>query len=358
MDSAHLGGAHRSGDGNGFHCGLHPIHSLDIALQVRLAVEGQQGGYALGNGLGGHHLHGLVGQGVDMVGGRNDVLVIGQDDDLVRGHLLHSLEHVLGAGIHGLPSGNYSGHPQALEDLGEPVSGGHGHDADIGLRRLVSLQPEEVLVLLVHVADAHLVHGAQRGDMMDNLARIQGMDVNPDGGVVADHYQGLPLLLQLALQSFQVKLTSLEQELGAVAVRLFVLGHHLRRPAHQGSAAGDHIGLAGLELLGVTLEIVEDALQNGIKPLSAGIHHPGLLEDIEEIGGVGYRFVGGVDHSLHDRYHIPGAAGDMLAGGGGGVFGHGEDSPLHGVVYPLVGRGGRLLQGIGKLVAGEGLFPV
>ena len=70
----------------------------------------------------------LVGQGVDLLGHRDDVLVVGQDHDLVGRRRLDRLEQLGGRRVHRLAAGDDALHAERVEDAADAVAGGHRHD--------------------------------------------------------------------------------------------------------------------------------------------------------------------------------------------------------------------------------------
>ena len=120
---------------------LHGVHGVQrlgqgsgVFLDASLGGKAQHGGNALGNGLGGNDHHGLGGQGVHLLGGHDDVLIVGQDKDGLGGNLVHRLQDVLGAGVHGLAAGDDLINAQILEHVRKTRAGADGDDAQRLLR--------------------------------------------------------------------------------------------------------------------------------------------------------------------------------------------------------------------------------
>ncbi len=66
---------------------LHHVDGVGVLGGVR--VEVQHSGDALGNGAGGQHDHRAVRQLLGLLGGHNDVFVVGQHKHRLGGHALH-----------------------------------------------------------------------------------------------------------------------------------------------------------------------------------------------------------------------------------------------------------------------------
>ena len=120
---------------------LHGVHGVQrlgqgsgIFLNTSLGGKAQHSGDALRNGLGGNDHHGLGGQGVYLLGSHDDVLVVGQDKDSLGRHLVHRLQNVLGAGVHGLAAGDDLIDAQILEHVREARTGADGDNAQRLLR--------------------------------------------------------------------------------------------------------------------------------------------------------------------------------------------------------------------------------
>ena len=62
------------------------------------------------------HFFGLIGR-------HDDVLVVGQDDDLIGGQVLERVQNILRGGVHGLPAFDDGGHAQAGKDAAQPCAG-------------------------------------------------------------------------------------------------------------------------------------------------------------------------------------------------------------------------------------------
>ena len=72
--------------------------------------------------------HRAVGVGVDLLGHGDDVLVVGQDHDLLGRHRLDRGQQVGGRRVHRLAAGHDALHAEAVEDALDAVAGGDRHD--------------------------------------------------------------------------------------------------------------------------------------------------------------------------------------------------------------------------------------
>ncbi len=152
------------------------------------------------------------------------------------------------------------------------------------------------------------------------------------------------------------------EELGAVAV-LDVL--HLHQVVGKDAAAcvgGGELGLV-LGALGggddvLTVEHLAHALEDDQDALAAGIHHAGLFQDGQLVGGIVQGPLGGGQHQIPQLGHIGDLAGPGLLRGNAG---HRQDGALGGLHDGLVGglhalfQGGDQIIGAGLLLALEGL---
>src|SRR5699024_11042802 len=88
------------------------------------------GGDALGHGAGGddHHFPALN-EAHALLGGHDDVLVVGQHEHGLGGGAGDLPQNVLGGGAHGLTAGDDAVHAQVPEHGGQAAAGTHGHHA-------------------------------------------------------------------------------------------------------------------------------------------------------------------------------------------------------------------------------------
>ena len=123
------------GDLAGAHVGKALHHGGGVVRLVGVGVGGQHGGDALGHRLGGQDDHLLVlTQGDGLLGGHNDVFVVGQDVDDPSRSGVDGLEDVLGGGIHGLTASHQLIHSQVPEHGLQSGPGADGHIAELLLR--------------------------------------------------------------------------------------------------------------------------------------------------------------------------------------------------------------------------------
>ena len=120
-------------------------HGVGVGVDVGLGVVGEQGGEALADAPGGHDAHRLGRLRVDLLGHRDDVLVVRQDHDLVGRAGLDGGEQVGGRRVHGLAAGDDPLHAEAVEDPPDAVADGDGDDRGGdglgGVGRLVDRPP-------------------------------------------------------------------------------------------------------------------------------------------------------------------------------------------------------------------------
>src|SRR3972149_3053701 len=211
------------------------LHGLDIDLQGGLVVQGQDGGHPLGDAGGGDHLYLLLGQGAGLLGGEDNIGVVGQDDDPVRGDGLNGRGELPGAGVHGLPPRDDGGGPQALEDLEQALPRDHHYcgQGQGGGPGMAHLQIGPVLVIHIPYLDG-VEHPLTDGRAQD-LPGVKGVDVDPEVLLIPHHHQRLPLFFQLLAEPLRVQLFPFQKELGAVAIGFFLF----RLGDNDGDAGGD-----------------------------------------------------------------------------------------------------------------------
>src|SRR5699024_1208743 len=91
-------------------------------------VHHHQSGDALGHCLGGQDHHLLAfGKGHTLLGGHDDVAVVGQHEDDFRRSGINLLHNIVGGGVHGLTAANDTVSAQIPEYSGQAVAGGYRH---------------------------------------------------------------------------------------------------------------------------------------------------------------------------------------------------------------------------------------
>ena len=202
----------------------------------------------------------------------------------------------------------------------------------------------EIRVLLVHVLDLDLVQGAELDHEMQQVAGVQRVDVHPHLVLVTHQDQGLTALLQLDPQLVRVQLVGFQNEIGAVAVSLFlaVVVDDRRRPA-RGEVAQDDLRLVGIQRVTLSPEVAQRTFQQGVVTLPPGIHHAGVTQHRQQVRGVGHRNSGALDDAAH-QFHQVGGLRDRGAPGLGGLPSDGQDGALNGIGHPLTRGHRRLFQ--------------
>ena len=106
---------------------LHHVGGVFVLGGVRVKVEHSCD--ALGNGAGGKHDDSAVRNALGLLGGHNDVFVVGQHKHRLGGHALHSGHDIGRGGIHRLPAGHHGVSAKVGEDGLEALACGDGHEA-------------------------------------------------------------------------------------------------------------------------------------------------------------------------------------------------------------------------------------
>ena len=101
-------------------------HRGGVLVGRRLGVVHDQRRQRLGHRARRHDEHGLGGERVDLLGDRDDVLVVRQDHDLLGVDVLDRVEQFGRRRVEGLAAGHDALHAKIAEQLGEAVAGAHG----------------------------------------------------------------------------------------------------------------------------------------------------------------------------------------------------------------------------------------
>ena len=175
-------------------------HAGGVGVEVGLGVVGQKRGEALADAPGGHDRDRLGRLAVDLLGHRDDVLVVRQDHDPIGGAGLDRGEQVGGRRVHRLAAGDHPLHAEAVEDPPDAVADGHGDHRGGrrlgGVRRLVEAGAAgdplddpalllELLDLLEQVGDPDLLGAAGVDGRLDGGADVVGVDVAVPDAVAA-----------------------------------------------------------------------------------------------------------------------------------------------------------------------------
>jgi len=189
------------GDLHGVHSGQSLGQSLFVFLHSAVGIETEHSSNALGNGFAGDHHHVLFGQSVHLLGGHNDVLVVGQHEHGLGRHFVHSLQNILGAGIHGLTAGNDAVYAQITEYGSKTVAGAYGHYAQrlfrlcdgglCGCRLGFLLVHHFFCVLQAHIFDLYRDERAVVHSLVKGFARVVGVDVDLDDLVVVHQHKAV-----------------------------------------------------------------------------------------------------------------------------------------------------------------------
>ena len=99
------------------------IHRLRVIIKRSVLVQSQQRGDPLRDGPRWHNSNLFVAHLSRLLSCHQDVLVVGQDDHLVRRCAVHRIEDLCGTGIHRLPAFHNRRRAKAVEDIGHPLAG-------------------------------------------------------------------------------------------------------------------------------------------------------------------------------------------------------------------------------------------
>ena len=198
------------------------LHGAEVLIAAPLGPKRDHRGDALGHAVRFDDMQLLLGQPHDLLGGGDDVAVVGQQEDFVVRDRFDGREHVLRAGIHRLAAFDDRVHAQALEDLDQAAPRDHRDEADTvgacgtGARRGAS-GLEDAAVLRRHIADVELQQLAVAPREVDHAGRVVGVHVHLDELGLTDHEHRVAERFDLAADQLGVQVVALDQELRAVA---------------------------------------------------------------------------------------------------------------------------------------------
>ena len=190
------GVAHRPGHLAGDDPGGRRRHRLDVGFGVRRRVVGQERREALHDRLGGDHPHRLRAELVHLLGDRADVLVVGQDHDLLGVEGIDDLQDLRSRRVHGLPARDQVVDAERPEDPPDALA---GHDCDHvcggdraepllerGVARVLA-DPPLFFDLVGQVGDPDVAGPAAVERRLDRRSDVVGVDMAVPGAVAADH---------------------------------------------------------------------------------------------------------------------------------------------------------------------------
>ena len=212
----------------------------------------------------------------------------------------------------------------------------------------------------MHVLDLEVGQIAVLDGLGQDLAGVGGVDVEVDDVIVldADHAVAVGLGKGAHLGGAGPVLL-VDEELGAVAV-LDVL--HLHQVVGKDAAACVGGGELGLVLGGLgggddalAVEHLAHAFKDDQDALAPGVHHAGLFQHGQQVGGVVQGALAGGQDQIPQLVHIGDAAGAGLLRGDAG---HRQDGALGGLHDGLIGGLDALFQGDDQVLGAGLLFAL
>ncbi len=322
-------------------------------------VEVQQRGNALRNGARGEHHHRAVGNALRLLGGHDDIFVVGQHEYGFCGNALHRGDNIRGGGVHRLPARDDGVRAEIGEDVLQALARGHGHktigavviDGGVGkaaahargLGRGLLFQALALRLprkkLLVHVLDFKVRQIAVLQRMADDPAGIGRVNMTVDHLVVLNDDNTVAVALQKGAQLAAAGAgVFVYQKLRAIAVLDILHLHQVIGVNTLSRAAGGKLGaLFHRFARGHNLAVAqyrEHALKDIHKALPARVHNAGLFQHGQLFGRVLQRALRRGAHQLPQLYFIGNAAGGGLLAGHAR---HGEHRALGGLHHGLVG---------------------
>ena len=304
--------AHGLGDLAGHHVAGGVGHGRGVALEPGLGVVGEEGGEALAHTPGRHDGDGLGRLRVHLLGHRDDVLVVGEDHDLVGGARLDRGQEISRRRVHGLATRDHALDAEAVEDPLDAVAHGDGDhgggDGLGGVRGLLdgpaagnAIQDPSLLVealdLLEEVGDADLLRPTGVDGGLDGGPDVVGVDVAVPDAVATDHDDGIPDAGPHVLERRDRLVGCLEEVHHLVAEVADTVGAGRGLPVrHDRAVVGRDRRLGDAS----AVDDVEQDVEQQQEPAPARIDHPRLLQDRQQLGRVGEGLrsppAGGVQH--------------------------------------------------------------
>ena len=336
---------------------LHVVERVDhvglVLLEARLGAERERRRKALRHVLGGDDVDGaVIDERLRLLRRQNDVLVVGEDEHVLRIDLLHRRRDVGSGGVHRLPAFDDAVDEEILEDVADALTRADGEHALILLFRLdLGFQGA---VLFEHVLDLGPIELAQLQRVGESDAGAVGMHMHLDhfeiadaDDAVADVHQVFPELIDIGKRGalFQID----DEEFRAVG-ELDVAEVH-----------ADDIGIVaevrlGLLLDGLRLHFGRDLLahdgsleaaHDGHEAHAARVDDARLLQNGKKFGGHGKRPVALRDDRGDERFEI-----FILARHLDGELAHeahdGKDGAFLGDGDGVIGNFGALFHRLGK----------
>ena len=186
-----------------------------------------------------------------------------------------------------------TGRAEIDEHTLDTLAGRDGHHRKIDLlTRRIAVAFHELLVLVIHVLDAHLVERTVAHAHAEQRTWVIGVRVHPYRAVVADDHRRSGQRHHTLAHGVHVHRFALDDELGAVPVHLLlgVLEELLAdaRPVH-GARRGRRYHQVGFR----ALQKRERTRHERDHALAASVHHARLLEDGKLLRRVGQRTLRG-----------------------------------------------------------------
>ncbi len=332
------------------------LHRPRVTDGIAAGVEGDHGRETDGDGRRGDDGDVPRAHAGGLLGGENDVAVVGQHHDLFGAQGLHRLEQLRGAWVHRLAAVDHGMAAELAEQRLVALAGDHGHhdrafcEPGLVLQALIASPG-----LRVHVVDLDLVDGAQLESFAEDDPGVVGVHVDLDHVLVADHEGAVADGRQERLERGLVDGLSGDEQAGAVAVHgeLRRCGgrRRLRGAAPLPRAQGDprqRDGDVGVHEFG---DAGREAAEEHEKPVPAGVDDAGLLQGRQLLGRLLDRHSAGlldrheqlveaqrVGHALRRLRHLAD---------------HGEHGALDGLLDGAIGAGGAFGESFFEIGRGE-----
>ena len=199
-------------------------HVGRVGVGTVLRVVGHQTREPLGDSLGGNDAHGATALGIDLLGHGDDVLVVGEDDDLGSRHRLDRGDQLRSRGVHRLATGHDgvdTHRPQDGDHTRADPDGHHrrGHrvSARGGGTAHLGLDPLALLELLEQVGDPDLVRATDGDAALDGRTDVVAVDVAVEDSVATHDHDRVAHLGPRGLEPLDLGIGCVEEEHDLVA---------------------------------------------------------------------------------------------------------------------------------------------
>ncbi len=284
-------------------------------------------------------------------GWKDDVAIVRQDENVLGVDAVDGVLQIFDGGVHGLAALYDYIYAQILEDARNACTLGHGNHAVFFGRVLTRLLRLFLAMLFHHVFNDEIAQFAQLQAVLQGLAGIVGVHMYLDQRQIAHDQHAIADAIEMAAEGgdiagLGVHAQMLNQELCAVGIfGLFVV--IVYKVLYRGGGVhGSKVDMLSAQRSGIACIDAQQAA-------AARIHHTGLLEGRQHIGGeLENVFTAGKDYA-HQRIIIIGGGLRLFYGFFSNDARDSQDGALLGAHDGLISHLRTCLQRLGKLDGGN-----